>query len=178
MPTSDQVNSTAQDLITTGLAQWDALQNGVLTQEANNPTQYFPRRPWIDEPDGSVPFDEQRGVDLTNPAPAPAQNVLDFIVPNGMDGVIKWISNNTTFPFNDYSGDLLWQILVDGKAVRNFDNILGQKGTKELPRPISPIRLYSGNHVQFTVQHLANPALNGQVTCSLGGYYYPSQGVS
>jgi hypothetical protein len=176
MPTGDQTNATAQDLTTTALKQWDKLQNGFLSEEVYNPTESFPRRPWIDEPSGSLPFDEQGGQALG--IIGTVTIVLDFYVPNGMDGVIKWISCNTVFPFNNFSGDLVWQILQNGRAIRNFDNIRAEKGTIQIPRPISPIRIYSGDHIQFVVNHVANVALNGQIVCSLNGYFYPNQGLS
>lgn len=170
------VGPTAQDLATIALAQWSALQGGALQGEATNPTTYYPRRPWIDEPDGSVPFDFQNGVALG--VVGGSQVIIDFIVDLGKDGVIKYMSNNTVFPFNDFSGDLQWQLLINGKAVRNFDNMLAQKGTIGIPRPVSPIRLYSSDHVQVLVNHLANVGLNGNVVSSLSGYFYPSQGAS
>lgn len=176
MPTSDQVNATAQDLITVGLSQWDVLQKGFLNEQIDNPTTYFPKRPWIDEPDGSVPFDQQNGIALG--VIGTSLVVLDMIVPTGLDGVIKFISNNVAFPFNEFSGDLQWQILRNNAAIRNFDNILNQKGTIAQGRPVSPIRIYSGDRIQYIVNHLANVALNGQVICSLNGYFYPSQGLS
>ena len=178
MPTADQANTIAQGLISTGLQQWAKLQAGALNEQTANPTPYINRRPWIDEPDGSVPFDPQGGVAIGNPPPAAQQVVLSMLVPTGYDGVIKAISCNTAFPFNDFSGDLVWRLLQNGRAVRNFDNILAQKGTVQQPRNISPIRIYSGDLVQFVVTHIANVALNGNIICTLGGYFYPSQGVS
>ena len=82
------------------------------------------------------------------------------------------------FPFNDFSGDLQWQLLQNGKAIRNFDNVLAQKGTIALPRPIPPLRIYSGDVVAWVVDHLANGALNGNTVCTLNGYFYPSQGLA
>lgn len=176
MPTPDQVNTIAQDLVTIGLSQWDALQGGMLQSQIDNPTKYFPKRPWIDEPDGSVPFDQQNGLALG--VVGTVQVVLSLLVPVGMDGVIKFLSNNVAFPFNEFSGDLQWQIKRNGAAIRNFDNILNQKGSIQQPRAVSPIRIYSGDLVTYVITHIANPALNGQVICSLNGYFYPSQGLS
>ena len=169
--------STAQDLATIGLAQFATLSTGVLTQQVDNPTDTYPRRPWIDEPSGSRPFDPAGAFTLSGVVPQTGI-VLTFVVPIGQDGVIKFISCNTTFPFNDFSGDLQWQLFVNGKAVPNFDNILNQKGSVQQPRPISPLRIYSGDIVQWVVNHLQNGALNGNVVCSINGYIYPSQGLA
>lgn len=136
-------------------------------------------RPWIDEPPGSIPFDEQGVVNLTGvPAPGVTQPVVIFTVPQGYDGVINHISNNATDPaFVDGSGDLIWNILINGRPIRNFGNILVQKGTLAQGRIVSPIRLFSGDVVSYTVQFAAG-ALTGQVVCSLAGYFYPSRGIS
>lgn len=131
-------------------------------------------RPWIDEPDGSVPFDEQFGVAL--PVAFGVETVvLSFQVPIGYDGVIKAISNNFLGGgFVDFSGDIRWRILADGKPIRNFSNILANKGTIAAGRIISPIRVYSGQVINYIVNHIANVGLVGQVVCSLNGYIYPS----
>jgi len=135
----------------------------------------FAKRPWIDPPLGSFPFDEQDGINL----PAIGNGftvVLGFMVPNGSDGVINYISNNFLGGgFNQFSGDIIWQILADGRAIRNFSNIKAEKGTVGQGREISPIRIYSNQLIQYVVSHRANVGLNGQVVCSLNGYYYPSQ---
>lgn len=138
-----------------------------------NPTDVL--RPWIDEPGGSIPFDEQNGIALPAVG-AGASTVLSFQVPLGYDGVIKYISNNFLGGgFVDFSGDIQLQILADGRPIRNFSNILANKGTPGLQRPISPIRIYSGQIISYTVNHLANVGLAGNVVCSLTGYIYPSR---
>lgn len=137
------------------------------------------QRPWIQEPTGSIPFDEQ-GVVAAPGAPQPGVSipVVSFQCPQGYDGVINWISNNVTDPaYIDGSGDLIWAILINGRPVRNFGMITVQKGTLAQGREISPIRLFSGDIVSYTVQFAAG-AVTGQVICSLSGYFYPSRGIS
>ena len=137
------------------------------------------QRVWVNEPPGSVPFDEQGGITLgAVPTPGVDQPVVTMIVPHGFDGVIKYISNNSTdLTFVDFSGDLIWRILVNGRPIRNFGNILASKGTTQQGRIISPIRIFSGDIVTYTVQFAAG-AVTGQVICSLNGYYFPSKGIS
>lgn len=143
---------------------------------AGDGTIEISKRPWLDPPLGFYPFDEQDGNDL----PAIGAGfvvVLSFKVPNGSDGVINYISNNfAAGGFTPFSGDIIWQILADGRAIRNFENIKAEKGTVEKGRKISPIRVYSNQLVQYTVKHVANVALAGQVICSCNGYYYPNSG--
>lgn len=135
-------------------------------------------RPWIDEPEGSVPFDEQDGITLPAVG-AGFATVLSFQMPLGYDGVIKFLSNNFLGGgFVDFSGDIIWAILADGRPIRNFSNIRANKGTVTIPRPISPIRVYSGQLIRYVVNHVANVGLAGQVICSLDGYLYPSGKMS
>lgn len=135
--------------------------------------------PWVNEPPGSIPFDEQGGITLgAAPTPGVDQPVVTMTVPQGFDGVIKYISNNATDPaFVDFSGDLIWKILINGRPVRNFGNILARKGTMAQGRIISPIRIFSGDVVTYSVQFAAG-AVTGQVVCSFSGYYYPNKGIS
>ncbi len=136
------------------------------------------KRPWIDEPSGSVSFDEQGGITLAVAGSAP-QIVQTFNVPNGFDGVIKNLSCNVNFGgFVQFSGDLVWRLKINGRPVKNYSNILAEKGTTQSPRTISPIRIYSGDIVTWEVEHVANGLLAGQIICSLGGYTYPQKGVS
>ena len=139
------------------------------------------RRVWIEEPPGSIPFDEQDtlalppsgGVGVDTP-------VLTFTVPFGFDGVIKWISNNvinTNVAFSP--GNLIWKLLVNRRAVRNFANILNEKGTIFQGREVSPIRIFSGDLVQYTVQDPTGTVIfSGSTVCSATGYYFPSKGIS
>lgn len=136
------------------------------------------KRPWIDEPSGSVSFDEQGGITLGVVGTGP-QVVLTFIVPNGFDGVIKNLSNNVNFGgFVQFSGDLIWRLKQNGRPIKNYSNILAEKGTTQAPRIVSPIRIYSGDIITWEIEHVANPLLAGQIICSLGGYTYPSKGIS
>lgn len=133
------------------------------------------RRPWLEPPDGYVPYDEQSVADL----PAVAANVIltTITVPDGMDGVINAISwNFVGGSFSQGSGDIVVQIRRNTTPIRNFQNILVEKGTIDIPRTISPIRVYSKEVIDIFVSHAANPALNGSIVGCLQGYFYPSKG--
>jgi hypothetical protein len=151
------------------MVQLGALANPAATQ----------RRVWLEEPPGSVPFDEQGTIAIPPASQGIDTAVLSFVVPQGYDGVIKWISNvvnSAAPPF--MSGDMIWKILINGRAVRNFGNILQQKGTIAQGREISPIRIFSGDIVSYTASQTIGSALTGETVCSLTGYYFPSKGVS
>ena len=136
------------------------------------------RRVWLDEPPGSIPFDEQGTIPIPGPTGIDTV-ILQFFVPQGFDGVIKWLSNNilsATPPV--LSGQLIWKILINGRPARNFGDITQEKGTIAQGRQVSPIRIFSGNLVQYTVQQVLGGTLTGQTVASLTGYFFPSKGLS
>jgi hypothetical protein len=141
-----------------------------------NPIGVF-ERAWIEEPPGSVSFDEQGAANFV-PGDVDLP-IVSIRVPQGFDGVIDWISNNivtATPPFVPFSGEVIWKILLNGKPVRNFGNVLTEKGTIEQGRQVSPIRIFSGDLLQYTVS--SPDVTSGTTIASLTGYYYPSKGVS
>jgi len=129
--------------------------------------------PWVYPPDGHLPFIERNAVVL--PGVGSSAVVLEFRVPLGMDGVIKRVSNlYLGGGFVSGSGDIIWRILADGRAVRNFANITSEYGSLSSPIDVDGIRIYSGQLIQYTVTHVANLALGDLTLCHLSGYYYPS----
>lgn len=131
------------------------------------------KKPWLDAPDGAVPFDPQTSVAL--PVVGGFATVVTLTVPQGYDGVINQYSwNFTGGGFVQGSGDLQAQVFRDTSAVRNYDNILVEKGTIGIARAISPLRIYSGQVITVRINHIANNLLSGNVIASLVGYFYPS----
>lgn len=140
---------------------------------AQQPT-YTVKRPWLDMPEGGVPFDPQESVTIDTTIPSQTV-IVTLVVPDGYDGVINAYSwNFTGGGFVNGDGSLQAQILNNGAAVRNYDNILTEKGTPAIPRPISPLRIYSGRTYKLVVNHLGNPLLNGNGIGGFSGYFYPS----
>ena len=136
------------------------------------------RRVWLDEPPGSIPFDEQGTISIPAANPGVDTVVLAIRVPGGFDGVIKWISNNLPGVAGFSPGNLIWRIQINNRPVRNFGNILNEKGTIAQGREVSPIRVFSGDLITYTIQQVPPAALTGQTVCSLTGYFFPSKGVS
>lgn len=178
-------NTSATDLTELIAVHQAKLGNGgffTSVPDVNSPPQgdgvaEITRRPWLDPPLGSYAFDEQDGILLPAVSATVFTAVLTFRVPNGSDGVINFISNNFLGGgFTNFSGDIIWQILANGRPIRNFSNIRAEKGTVNQGRIISPIRIYSNQVIQYVVRHAANGVLTGgQVICSCNGNYYPSQ---
>jgi len=133
------------------------------------------RRPWLEPPDGFVPYDEQSVADL--PVVGSSVVLTTVVVPDGFDGVINALSwNFVGGSFSQGSGDIVVQIRRNTAPIRNFQNILVEKGTIDIPRTISPIRVYSKEVVDIFVTHAVNVALNGSIVGCLQGYFYPSKG--
>lgn len=129
------------------------------------------RPPWVDPPDNALPFDPP-GV-INTPIIGNNAILVQILVPDGYDGVIKRFSCNVNAPFVEGSGDLIWRMTVDGKPVRNYDNMLVQMGTPANPRVTDGIRIFSGQVVAITEFNIAYAALATQSYGFLSGYYYP-----
>lgn len=179
-------NQFATNDTATGLSELATLHDTLLTQgqlvstgTGDNMTSPLPtsivRKPWLDAPDGFISFDPSTSIVLG--AVGTQTIIITLVVPDGYDGVINGYSwNFLGGGFVDGNGDIQAQILRDGAAVRNYDNILTEKGTIGMARQISPLRLWSGQTIKLVVNHIANPLLNGNVIGSFTGYFYPSAG--
>lgn len=179
--TADYLSTTAQGLdnlasLHTTLLQGQGL---IATGTAGDTVRQNPimaiGRPWVEQPDNSDPFDFESAVAL--PAIGASGTVVTLTVPPGYDGVINAFSwNFLGGGFTQNSGDIQVQLLRNGAAIRNYDNILVEKGTIQVPRQISALRIYSNQTITMIVNHIANNTLNGNVVGSFVGYFYPSLG--
>lgn len=179
--TATTVNTVANQMLELAALHNSLLVNGQLIgtgqgddTSSPNPTTTV-KRPWLDEPDGSVPFDPEIAVAMGAEV-TPVQHVIvTLTVPQGYDGVIKGFNwNFTGGGFVQGDGSLQAQILRNGIPVRNYDNILTERGSYEVARPISPLRIYSLDVIQLVVNHLSNGLLSGNLLGGFVGYFYPS----
>lgn len=179
--TLDQIAAAQQLLVSK-----NAKGSGVIGEYLPQPSQALIRgkysdssapltAPWIAMPDGGYP--------VMNPGtiPTPAisatvwTDVISIIVPNGYDGVFDGVLNKYNgLGFIDGSGDLIWRILVNGQAVRNYDNILIQLGNDSITGK-TRIRVKSADVVQFQVTNANLIGAGTQIFCFLGGWYYPNK---
>ena len=160
--------------------EWPIAKQGSHSFDSN-PTQ----PPWVTMPDGGFPFSSNGTINL--PAigsgwtdvigPNATQTngtILQFQVPNGSDGVIrKLVCFYNGSGFVSGSGALIWRILVDGQAVRNYDNILVQLGVQPFPGETEGIRISSNQTVQFQVNNVSLVGGVTQIFCFFGGWFYP-----
>ncbi len=133
--------------------------------------------PWVEAPQNFLSFDEP-GLVALPVAPSVDTTVLSLLVPDGYDGVIKGMSMNFAGGgFVQGSGTIVWRVLADGQAIRNYSNITTERGSPEQPRPVSGgIRLYSGQLITIVVNHVSDNTLTGDVLATITGWFYPSKG--
>ena len=142
-------------------------------------TQVQPvRRPlWVDPPDQWENLDQIAYAAL--PAIGAQAPVITFQVPLGRNGVIKKIANNLVGGgFNEGSGNVVWQILVDGApppGATSYDNILASLGSPANPVEIPGFRIYENQVLTLVVKNVAL-AVAGQLSGGrFIGYLYPRE---
>lgn len=135
--------------------------------------------PWVTPPPGFQPFDFQ-GILATPAVGSGDQTVLSFIVPRGYNGVIRRISHNYTGDsYPEGSGGLVWRILADGRAVKNYGAMLFSFGNLVTPRPTDGILVYENQLVAYTVSVVNAggfiPAASTFIICTAAGWIWPKQ---
>jgi hypothetical protein len=173
------VNQSASDLVelaslhATYLVGNNLIASGTGDDKDKQDPIYAVRRPWLDMPEGGLPFDEANTTSL--PALPGNVTITSHMVPDGYDGVINAYSwNFQGGGFTEGSGDLVVQLLRNGVPIRNYNNITVEKGSTEQARLISPLRIYSKDFIELVISHVSNPLLMGDVVGSLVGYDYPA----
>jgi hypothetical protein len=173
MSTTDQNTLNSQAVNLTELAN---ILAGIKTNTADTNVGQVVQtvgRPWVDPPPNSVPFQQQDVVSL--PAVGVGAIITSFSCPIGSDGVINaWGWNYLAGGFNQGSGDLVVQIRRNGAVIQNLGNIRVEIGSFQFPRPISPLRIYSGQTIDIYITHVANISLGSSMASGcLQGYTYP-----
>lgn len=155
--------------------------------EAVNPFQQVQQPPWIAMPaSGEIFFP---AAFITIPAVGQTLPIVKFQVPAGRSGVINRLANEVVGAgggggagWVNGSGQLVWQILINGAVVKNCENIVAQLGTVAAPSEIPFIRLRENDLVQLTVTNVSiNPPAGQRIGGRMQGWYYPKeldQGVS
>lgn len=130
---------------------------------------------YIETLEGNEPFDYQGLVAV--PGIGGNAVVLTFTVPQGYDGLITAVSHfYTGGGFVAGSGDLIWRYSIDGRPIKNYNNILFEFGDASNLRPINNLRIYSGQVITLTVLHINNPALGADIIGTIMGKFYPRKG--
>jgi hypothetical protein len=130
---------------------------------------------FLEMPADGVPFNEAAYVNLT--AVGATAVILSFQVPQGYNGVIKWIGNNFVGAgWTEGTGALVYQILADGQPIRNMENIIGSLGSPASPSETAPIRIFEQQTIELVCLNVdVSPAgPSGQLLGGrLSGWYYP-----
>jgi hypothetical protein len=128
--------------------------------------------PHLYQPTTGLPFNPTTYV--TIPAIGATAIILDFFVPNGYQGVINQMGNNFVGGgFVDGSGNLVWQLLIDGVPYPNFEDIIASLGNPANPSLIGAVQLRERQHVQLVVENVAVVTAGQLIGGRLSGYYYP-----
>lgn len=163
------------DLDTVATLTQKVLGDNPLVSTSGFNTQGLVSPPWVVPPDGYKSFDYAMAI----PTPAVVgvdTPIVSFNVPQGMDGVIKRISNGLAgIGFVDGGGDIVWRIFIDGSPVQGYDNITVRLGEINNPTLIEGIRIRSNQAVSLVVNNVTGliPVGGTQATGRLGGYFYP-----
>lgn len=134
--------------------------------------------PWLIEPPDSESLHLAGGIAM------PAQDgafhvVLSVTCPPGRNGVIKQLANVVVGgAWSDFSGDAIWQIVRNPgtgitAAERNYENILASLGLIAQPAPVSGIRIFENDVLQWVIKNVNLPASGEEVGALFGGYFYP-----
>jgi hypothetical protein len=135
-----------------------------------------PQPPWVQPPEGSqniIP-----GAAIALPIVGAGETlVLSYISPAGWDSYLDKIRLQFLGQgFQDYSGDLIWRVLVDGRPVSpDFNATLTQLGSGQIFLELKcPIRVKSQQILTGTIIHAGNIGLNGNVVVAFAGYRSPN----
>ena len=140
--------------------------------------------PWLVQPSQGEKFEEMFAKPLTAFQDGMgnftgADIVLgQFVVPNGYDGALnRVVAQFNGSGFQDFSGDIVWRVLINNRYARNLGNIkntFGDFATAFSVPGSDNIRLVS----QQTVTLIANipalsPVTGGPVMAGAFGWFYP-----
>jgi hypothetical protein len=130
------------------------------------------RPPWIEEPGSGEPFNYVNYVAL--PAIAAQAVILDFTVPEGRNGAIKWIGNNFVGGgWVEGSGAVVWRILRDDGFIKNHENLLGSLGNPASPSETAPIRIFENERIRLVIDNVAVVVAAQLAGGRLSGWFYP-----
>ena len=134
---------------------------------------YMPQYPWVYPPADAEPFDPQTWITMPAVVPGTEVQVLALTVPLGKNGVIQKFGNVVIGAgWVEGTGDLIWRILRDGAAVRNYQNILASLGNVSNPVDCG-IRIFENEVIQVVIENVALVPGGQQVGARLRGWFYP-----
>lgn len=145
-----------------------------VTPPPSSGASYQQLAPWQFPPFNAEPFDPCVYVALGNQGTT--TTILTLRVPDGRHGVIaKFGNQDFGAGWTQGTGDLIWRILINGAAARNYENIRASLGNVANPTDLG-LRLYENDLVEVIVVNAAAPAGipgNPIVSARLHGWFWP-----
>lgn len=128
-------------------------------------------------PEGNQPFNEIGSV-LGQGTAGTTPIILSFEMPDGYDGVIKWIIlQYTGTNFINNSGTLIFALRINGLYIKGYHNIRSQFSGTSNGLEIDPgIAIKSGNLIEIicTVDPFFVPEGASEIIGGVSGYLYPN----
>jgi len=160
-----------------GLRDYAAKVNDIVTSMNGNLTRQGEVGLLSLDPITQLPFGSRQifpAGTVAMPGVGNRATALRYVVPLGYNVVVNALQIvYTGGSFVSGGGDLLFRVMVDGRALDTLGNITTNIGTINTTEPIAPIKVQSGQTVIIEVQHVANAALGSPVNARIGGYAYP-----
>lgn len=110
------------------------------------------------------------------PAIGNTQVVVSFTCPRRQNGEIEFIANDFVGGgWNPGSGELIWQLLIDGVPVQGYDAILDSMGTNNSPGWLGKgaIQFSEGQLIQLQVRNVSVIVNQQVLTGMLRGTFFP-----
>jgi len=153
------------------------LQNIILHNRRQARKKNLAQEPFNTPPEGNVPMNELGSVAGQGTA-ASTPILLSFTVPDGWDGLIRWlIIQYTGTNFVNNSGNLIWALRVNGLYIKGYHNLRSQFSGTSNGLEIDPgIQIKSGNLVEIivTVDPAFVPEGGSELIAGVSGYLYPN----
>lgn len=111
------------------------------------------------------------------PAIGASANIIDYTVPQGRNGIVNRIGCNFVGGgWVEGSGDVIWQILVDGTpppGASDYNQILASLGSPANPVQIAGFRIFENQHLTVAISNVAVVVAGQLAGARLLGYLYP-----
>lgn len=139
--------------------------------------------PWMVMPSQAEPFQEMFSLPIASvsgggPFDGTDTVIGQFVVPNGYDGALnRFVCQFTGNGFLDFSGFIVWRVMVGQRFARNLGNVQNTYGdyqTAFLVPGADNMRLVSGQTITLIANiPVGSPVSDGFVTAGAFGWFYP-----
>jgi hypothetical protein len=138
--------------------------------------------PWQVMPSQGVRIEAMYSLPLSAISGGPPFNGTDtilgqYIIPSGYDGAInRFVCQFTGAGFDDFSGNIVWRLLINARFARNLGNVTNTYGSFQAAYavPGDAHRVISGQTVTLIANIPAgSPVAGGVVAAGIFGWTYP-----